>query len=192
MVPFGRYRTAIVVFILTWCIAWPVDAGMPVPTTEEFNRLLDGPADELIFVTPSPGLCDARDCSALWDIHEVMAAMVQRDFPNTMARLVPGPGFEEREREVTRSFRRNMQRHPERMRTYCGVLAIFSKHYADYHFAYMVLEIALRLSRPGMDCLSYVIAALPVTGETDDLLQASRSSNCELKLKGCERIVRPP
>ena len=187
---------AVVVALANSIASASADPKMSVePSPEQYSALYDYPADDHDAASARiVAFCQTMNCAADWDIEEAFDALDERNRPNTMARLPPWPEPAEAKRRAERRIRRAILAHPWRMSAYCAIITAIATNYSDidYDMSFKSLELALRMTRPGFDCLARVLASLPRIGESDILLQASRSSNCALKLKGCERIVRPP
>ena len=85
--------------------------------------------------------------------------------------------------------------HPERRPRYCSFLtkiASLDFSYDDNYFESQTIELAARLIRPRVDCISPVMAALPHTDAVKARVADTRE-DCQLEgYPLCNRIVQPP
>ena len=135
-------------------------------------------------VTPPRGLTCAYD------------AQLRRDIPNSMGRGDP------------RSYDRDLvgynatlhalgRAHPERRALYSRLLTRIAAHDIDgmdhsIQVTRWTTELAARITRPGLDCIGQVMAALPHAAALAPAVSEAREICALQRYPLCGRIVPPP
>lgn len=139
--------------------------------------------------------CRDDKCRAAKDLACAFEALNGRDWPNSMGR--GDPSSYNRDLKVYNKTISDLGRtHPDRRSAYCTLLskiAAFDDDRLDYDIEVTrwTTELAARISRPNLDCIAKVMAALPRT-EPMRAVVADARENCETqRYPLCNRIVLP-
>ncbi len=137
--------------------------------------------------------CGKPLCLALRDMDNVARLQIERDLPNSMARLHPEQfDFAERDAEMNVSIEKLLELHKDRWPLYCAILAKLAHHYDENYrqVGFHAMEIAGRISSQSLDCAALVVQALPDTASARDLMLNVLFVCRRENYPGCDLIAR--
>ena len=170
----------------------PSAAHYSEPSAAHYAALLQRPYLVYLFTEAARAdPCRRTGCPAIADISNAFDAMDTFWKPNLQISRDILISPEQAEARVAAQLRRIVFSHPRRMPAYCVILTAITAHFDEYHASFNAVELALRISTQGLDCLTPVIAALPRNHDTDFLLSAAAENCLRRDLPSCDRIARP-
>ncbi len=177
-------RNGVLLGLACLLLGRPADADV-----DRLTGLLDGPATDASIFQASAKLrgCVANECLAMHDIANAFHITTRRDLPNTMVHLTPQTG--DPSRIANLSLNRTLLAYPDRKASYCRILTLLSRHFAQWSVGMVAVELANRIDGSGSRCTQNVVAALSQASEGRRVVESAHESCVAENRPGCDRDV---